>query len=398
MKILMVCEFFDPALGFQENLLLKYYAKAGHDVTIVTSTYLSVFDYYAGRHDNSVQQSVEEIAGGKVLRLPFRYNILNKLKAYRGFLRVLEEEKPDFIFVHDISLNFPEMVRYLKKNRDVRMIMDYHADYSNSGKNWLSLKILHGTIRKYFLDKARPHLSMIFPIVNAGFDFLHEVYKVPMEEMKLLPLGADTDLVAAVRKTDPRPRIRKRLGIGENEIVIVTGGKLERRKKIELLINAVAALERKDIHIVVAGEFPPDDGDYKELVSSFAKQIPDQVHFVGWLDSTAMFEHMLCADFAVFPASQSVLWLQAIAAGLPLVAGDTGGQDISYVNLYDNVIMLKSDMISQEGICDVIAKLSDDATLRKSMSEGALRVSDEMLDWNKIARRSLLQDDDKVSV
>lgn len=42
MKILMICEFYDDVLEYQENLLAKYYALNGHEVTIITSTIRSI--------------------------------------------------------------------------------------------------------------------------------------------------------------------------------------------------------------------------------------------------------------------------------------------------------------------------------------------------------------------
>ena len=54
---------------------------------------------------------------------------------------------------------------------------------------------------------------------------------------------------------------------------------------------------------------------------------------VGWLNQDDLNRHLAMADLAVFPASQSILWQQAIAMGLPLIVGDAGHQDISYLNL-----------------------------------------------------------------
>ena len=389
LKILMICEFFNAELGFQENLLVKYYRKFGHDVTVVTSTYLSVFDYYAGRHDKSAQGSVEHHLGAKIVRLPFRYNLLNKLKAYRGVGKLLNEERPDLIFVHDITPNFPEIARYLRANPTVPMIMDFHVDYSNSGKNWLSLKILHGVIRKYFLDRARRHIRRYFPIVPAGFDFLNEVYKVPRDEMELLPLGADVDLVEEVRAQNLRGEIRARYGIPDDAFVIVTGGKLERRKRLELLAGAVRAIGRPDVHVLVAGAFPPDDPGYKAVVEEAAGEALPRIHFAGWLAAPEMFAHMQAADIAVFPASQSVLWLQAVACHLPLIVGDTGNQDVSYVNAHGNIVILRGNEISAEGLVAAIEPLILDPERCRAMAGGAVRATSELLDWNNLVQRTL---------
>lgn len=385
MKIVMLCEFFNENLEFQENLLVKYYVKHGHQVTVITSTFESVFDYYTDRHDNRTPPRTYEHGGARVIKLPYRYNILNRLRAYTSIAPILEEEKPDLIYVHDIMPNFPEAVRYLERRPAVRMIMDYHADYSNSGRNQLSLKVLHGTLRKWFLDRARPYLSRIFPVVPASVTFLHEIYKVPLAEMEVLPLGADTDFCEHVRKSGARGELRRSIGIQDTEIVIFTGGKLTPAKKTELLIEAVAGLP---VHLVIAGDSSVADSDYKRSLIELAAGNP-RIHFVGWLDKEGMYRHMHMADLAVFPASQSVVWQQCIAMGLPLIAGDMGHQDISYLNLEDNIIVLPRQMISAVHLAEAIGKLIENPARMRHMAAGALKVADEHLNWNKLIYRTL---------
>ena len=151
------------------------------------------------------------------------------------------------------------------------MIMDYHADYSNSGKNWVSCRILHGVIRKWFLDRARPHLARIFPVVPASAKFLHELYKVPHSEMELLPLGADVDLAREIRTRQEGKQLRESLSIPDEAIVVFTGGKLAPHKRTELLIEAVARLPQHKLHVVVAGEASEADQVYKRAANRSSK-------------------------------------------------------------------------------------------------------------------------------
>ena len=76
MKILMLCEFYNETLEYQENLLVKYYKKHGHDVTVITSTYESVFDYYNNIHDNKKPKKVYYDHGATIIKLPFKFNIV----------------------------------------------------------------------------------------------------------------------------------------------------------------------------------------------------------------------------------------------------------------------------------------------------------------------------------
>ena len=247
----MLCEFFGGNLEYQENLLVKYYTKHNHEVVVITSTFQSVFDYYSDQHDKKQPGSTSLINGAKIIRLPFAYNFFNRFRRYTSISTILATERPDLIYVHDIMLNILEAVAYVKKHSQTKMILDYHADYGNSGKNWISIKILHGLMRKYFLDRARPHLSRIFPVVPASARFLNEVYKVPYEEMQVLPLGADTDLGQTIKSKNERPLVRKNHGIPENAIVIFTGGKLNRSKQTHLLLEAVNNIADPDVHLLV---------------------------------------------------------------------------------------------------------------------------------------------------
>lgn len=384
----MLCDFYNEALEYQENLLVKYYVKHGHEVTVITSTFDSVFDYYSDRHDKTAQPRIYEDRGAKIIKLQYRYNILNRLRAYTRIDEILAREAPDLIYVHDIMLNFPEAIRYVQSHPGCRMIMDYHADYSNSGRNALSIRILHGVIRKWFLDRARPHLSRIFPIVPASAVFLNEVYRVPHKEMEVLPLGADTDQVAETKKCEEGRRLRKSLGISANDLVIFTGGKLAPAKKTELLIEAVCSLRDVSLRLIVVGDADAANAEYKKQLMELAGG-DSRIQFIGWLGRTDIYSYLDMANLAVFPASQSILWQQAIAMGLPLVVGDTGHQDISYLNLHENIVILRSDEISSERLAEEIRGLARDPIRLQRMAQGALRVADECLDWNKLIDRTL---------
>jgi 1,2-diacylglycerol 3-alpha-glucosyltransferase len=388
MKVLMICEFFDPAMEFQENLAVKYYLKHGHEVVLITSTFTSVFDYYNGKYDPKRPASTFKHLGATIHRLPYAYNLLNKLRAHRGVGLIVEGFKPDLIYVHDIAPNFPEFVRYIKRNPSAKMIMDYHADYANSGKNWVSLKILHGVLRRYFLDMARPYLSKIFPIVPAGFTFLNEVYGVPLEEMELLPLGGDIDLIREVQAQPETLALRDVYGLKPDDFTIVLGGKLTPRKRVELLLEAVECPELAHAHVLVAGEFGPEEPEYRDRIMAIAARLGDRIRFCGWQDSVGVYRHMAISDVACFPASRSIMWEAAIVCGLPLVCGNTGHQDISYLNLHDNVRILHGADMTPENYRANLIELAQNPGLRRQMSEGALKTAAEMLDWNRMVQQT----------
>ncbi|GEA07042.1 hypothetical protein KUL42_18030 [Alteromonas sp. KUL42] len=388
MKIIMLCDFYNENLEYQENLLTKYYTKYGHDVTVICSTYESVFDYYSGKHNKNIPAKTYYDGKAKIIKLRYSWNIMNKLRRYTSIKRILEQEKPDLIYVHDVMFNMLEATSYMKKHPSVRMIMDYHADYSNSARNWLSLKVLHGLLRKWCLDKARPYISCIFPIVPGSKKFLHEVYKVPLSEMEVLPLGADVDLGRLARQSLNLANLRKAYNHTKDTKLIFTGGKLEPRKQTELLIDAVDSLRRNDVRLVIIGQSAQDDKGYYQMLKNKAKDNP-YIYFAGWQDKVGVYEHLAIADIAVFPASQSILWQQAISMGLPLVCGNTGEQSIEYLNLHGNIVIHQAKEISVDSYRHSLEKLLDDETALKRMGEGAKKVSETSLDWNNLINRTL---------
>jgi glycosyltransferase involved in cell wall biosynthesis len=236
---------------------------------------------------------------------------------------------------------------------------------------------------------ARPHLKKIFPVVPNGASFLKEIYGVRDDEMELLPLGADLHLFTRLRQSGIREKLRASLDITPDQTLIFTGGKLAREKRTDLLLKAVADRWRDlKLAVAMAGAMPADDAAYASVLTDLgASGAP--IHYLGWLDREEVFGWMLASDVAVFPASQSVLWQQAIAAGLPLIVGDAGNQDPSYLNVHNNMIILTGDEISVDGIAAALDTVAADPDRRASMAEGALAVGIELLDWDRIAARTL---------
>jgi len=396
MKILMLCDFYGDNIEYQENLLAKYYIKLNHDVTIIASTFRSVFDYYANKYDKDAPKAEYFDKGAKIIRLPYSINYLGKIRKYKNIFPILEKERPDLIFSHDIKFNLLDTVKYKKINPNCRIIMDCHADYSNSASNWLSLYILHKVIRKYIFDRAKVHISKIFPIVPASASFLNEVYKVPYEIMELLPLGVDLDIANAVIHSKEGIKIRRDLSIPENDIVIFTGGKLTPEKKTDMLINSFFQISNPHLHLIIVGDTPIEHVRYKDKLLKLCNS-NKRIHFVGWVSSVDLYKYMNACDFAVYPASQSVLWQQSIGMGLPLIIGKTVHlndgriieQDAEYLNRNNNIIILNDAQNQSYDLVKYICKLIDDKQLLNGMKLSAQTTAQEYLAWDKLILKTL---------
>lgn len=393
--ILMICDFLNESLSYQENLLAKYYDKLGHRIVVVTSTTEDVFEFIQNRHDPARPATCHDTGNLRVYRQPYAFSVLGRIRKFRGVDAILDKERPDLIVVHDIQFNFDAVRRYKQQHAKTRVVMDYHADYFNSGRSLASRWVLHRLLRRPVLRRALPMLDDIYPVTPASQQFLHEMYDVPQERMQLLPLGCDMDLCRTVLAGDEALTLRQRYGISREAPVIFGGGKLAPPKQIERLIGAFQSLKHPTAWLAIAGDAGPEDKPYLAQLQAQARHTP-RILFTGWLQQRQMLAHLQMSDLAVFPASQSILWQQAIGMGKPLIIGEPqavagGHQDITYLNCHDNIMLALDDgpVHGSAALAQAIAQLLTDVDRRQRMSAGAHRTAAAMLDWNLIARRTL---------
>jgi 1,2-diacylglycerol 3-alpha-glucosyltransferase len=386
-NIVHICDFYGIGLEYQENIIARYAARLGHRVSVITSLHTSAFDYIAGRRPTDDAPRVEMAAEGKIVRLPYSTNLFNRLKWFLGIDETLREEKPDIIFVHGVLPDLKSVSKYRRAvNPKCKVMVDFHADYSNSAKNWLSLRILNGTIRRKILHASLADIDSIYAVTPGSAEFLAEVYRIPNTRIEILPLGADVEAARAARAKTDRAAMRTALGIARRATVVFTGGKLAPPKKTELLIQAAQNLG-DSVHIIVAGDADEVFREYRDSLIATARDARN-VSFTGWQTNQQILQLMAISDLAVFPASQSILWQQAISMGLPLIVGDSGRQDISYLNA-GNILILQREAISVQGVTDAVSGLIRDQGALSSMSRAADSVTAQRLDWNELVHRTI---------
>jgi 1,2-diacylglycerol 3-alpha-glucosyltransferase len=198
---------------------------------------------------------------------------------------------------------------------------------------------------------------------------------------------------AAIRNGGARGRVRQRLGIGQDDFVIFTGGKLQPIRRTEFLVDAFRSLARVDTRLIIVGKADERHQDYADNLVALAGDDP-RIHFAGWLGKQEMYEHLVASDIAIFPGGQSVIWQQAIGIGLPLIVADRTErvryhQDARYLNCHDNVIFLDPAQSAAAEIEGLLRDLIDDKAALDRMAQGARQTAEELLDWNRLIARTL---------
>lgn len=377
MRILHICmSQYTDGWSYQENLLAKYHAAAGHEVLMLTSMRC----YREGKLTKDDRLHFTDVNGIPVTRLPQKRGMLSKkLPVYKGFRAALAASAPDLIFSHGCQYrNLRDVVRYVKKH-GIRLIVDNHADFSNSARNLLSKKLLHGIIWRHYARMAVPFAEIFYGVLPARVSFLKAVYGVPAEKTALLLMGADDQRVAQVSTPTVRARLRAEMGLRQKDFVLVTGGKIDSAKQqILTLMEAVRALPLPEVKLVVFGSV--EEGLQKKL-----KNLCDErVRYVGWLSPHDTYNCLAVADLAVFPGRHSVLWEQAAGMGIPLLVKRWQGTE--HVDRGGNAVFIEDD--SREEMLSAILSAKEKI---QGMREVAMGDARNAFSYADIARRSLLQ-------
>lgn len=120
-------------------------------------------------------------------------------------------------------------------------------------------------------------------------------------------------------RSTSRTSLRQRLGIASDATVLLSAGRLDRDKGIDVAIDAVSAVP--DAELIVAGRGSIE----RDLRAEAVKLgVANRVRFVGRLDPTALAEAMSASDALLFPTRRHeglpMIILEAAANGLPVIA------------------------------------------------------------------------------
>ena len=175
-------------------------------------------------------------------------------------------------------------------------------------------------------------------------------------------VGIDVDKFA--NAVVDRTQKRQELGIPEDAILILSVGELNKNKNHQIVIRALAELNDKNVHYMIAGEGALSDY-LKNL--SYELGVESQVHILGYREDTEQLYKI--ADINAFPSIREGLGLAAIegmAAGLPLICLDNRGTR-NYAENNVNAFIITN----LYDCADAINKLKSYST-RKSFGESGM--------------------------
>ena len=383
MKILHCClaNFFIDGYSYQENIIPKFNRVDGHTVKILASTETYLERTTLGYTTPGTYLTPEGI---EVTRLPYLqtlpFSLVKKLRIYEGVRKQLEDFSPDLIFVHGPQfVDARKITAYAKSNPGVRVVVDNHSDFINSGRSLLSKHVLHKIIYRWCAQKLDEVADTFYGVLPNRVAFLRDVYKVSADKLRFLPLGADLSKIDLDQREAIRQQVRADLKISADKVVLISGGRLDARKKMNELVCATKQLARKNVHLILFGEPVAEMEDQYEEWQSISN-----VTLPGWLNAEEVYRYLVAADIIVSPATHSVLWEQSTGVGLPGIFKRI--PEMEHIDLGGNCLYLETGDCAE--IVSLVENIMQSGKL-EAMKEVALAKGIAHFSYEKIARSAI---------
>lgn len=382
MKIcnVIISNFYKEGFGYQENILPQKQKQNGHDVCIITS--------YANNHQAPCEYINDR--GVRVIVLEKKESFLRRVPVLKasvdeslGLYDALVKEQPDVIFAHGIYAHDHRwIVKYKKKYPNVKLFVDSHADYYNNSRyKSLGSKLVRLLFSKPLLRRMTPLVEMFWGVTPWRVKFLREIYDLPIAKTNLLIMGGDEQVISWENRKKTRTDVRSKYNIPNDSFLIVAGGKIDRAKNFDKLVEAVLELDDKNVYLLLFGNLEPDMQYLNEIRNP-------QLVFTGWLHADDAYSIFLSADLGFFPGTHSVLWEQACLCGLPCVFKDWDG-GFNHVDRNGNCILLKNP--DRANILKQLKELTENKDRYQIMKEQAEKER-LFFSYYEIAKRSIQSD------
>ncbi len=241
--------------------------------------------------------------GIRVVPLAIRNHL--DIPAARRLAGLLAREP--YAILHFHTARAHAMAAFLGKSSGVLRVVTRRMDYRLRG-GWYTRRLYNHGVQAVIAISEGVRAMLI----ESG---------VEPARIHLVPSGVEPAWFAP--RPGARAAARERHGISDAQWLAVVVGALEERKGHAVLLDALASLRDPRLRVLCAG-----DGSLRDALPAHAAALGlgDTVRFLGAVDDVA--ELLAAADAFLMPSHHEglgVAALEAMAAGLPVVASRVGG-------------------------------------------------------------------------
>jgi glycosyltransferase involved in cell wall biosynthesis len=312
---ILFCDFEYPPLGGGGgviNALLAEELAKRHEVTVLTS---QAFHLPAESMENGVRVirvpvfGRSEQAAGSLVSM-FAYMVKGTICGRE----LIQRQKFDLIHSFFVLPSGPVGDRLAAASGLPHIISVIGGDLYDPSK-WTSPH-RHGLLRMWIRSMLR-RADQIIGCSHNTLDNMKTYYAADLEGV-LIPL--------AIKRPTPGVATRADYGLRDDHVVLVAVGRLVARKAIDQLIAMMPRLREPEAHLLILGNGPLE-GELRQAAEQIG--VIDRTHFLGFVPEEEKFRILRMSDMFVSTSQHEgfgLVFLEAMACGLPVVCYDFGGQ------------------------------------------------------------------------
>jgi glycosyltransferase involved in cell wall biosynthesis len=271
---------------------------------------------------------------------------------------LVARQKPDLIWSNSVKSHF--LVRMAGLHRACKWLA-FHHGYTTTN---LRMR-LYNQLDRWSLRCAHRVVTVCRPFARELEKLGVPPDRIRVQHVPVRPMEMATE--------EQRAHLRRHWGIGEQDRVILTVGRLSREKGHLDLVRAFAEARQAEgsgsLRLLLVGE-GPERGRIERLCGD--RSLADSVILAGQQEEIA--PYYAVADVFVLSShsegSPNVL-LEAMAAGVPVVATSVGGIPELATDGKDALLVNKGDIA---GLSAALVRVLADGGLRQRLSSAACQV------------------------
>ena len=334
--------------------LSEHLSRRGHDVLVLAPGEAPD----ARDHVRIVGRPLHFPVNGSVAPVCF------SVRSSRAVRSALRDFQPDVVHVHEPIMPSTSLLAVMQANAPV--VATFHAN------------VPHGTLHSATVRALAPFFRPVWnridrrlAVSRAARDSI--CARMGEGDVRIVPNGVDVDVFASAVPASLPP--------GRTLLFV---GRLERRKGFPVMVRAFERLAREypDVRLVVVG-----DGADRDAVNALEEGTRSRVLMLGRVSQEALPTYHRAADIFVAPAvggeSFGIVLVEAMAAGLPVLASDIPGYREVTRHGVEGLLVPPNDA---ELLAAAMRRLLDDPGYARSLGDnGSVRARD--FDWETIVHQ-----------
>jgi glycosyltransferase involved in cell wall biosynthesis len=292
--------------------------------------------------------------------------------------RLMERRCYDIIHAHWVIPN-AFVASFVARSWSVPLVISTHGSDIFFAKKQPAL----GALARWTFSRASA-VTACSPDLQQGAQMLG----ADASRVHLIPWGADVDRFQLLQ---PSNDLRDRLGLQADQLVILSLGRLVRKKGVEYLIRAMThvAYKHPNICCLIGGE-GPEKAALQQLATVLG--VGNHVHFVGAIPWDQVPQYLHLCDLFVVPSihdehgnvdGMPTTILEAMAAAKPVVGSNVAGIPL-VVSHGESGLLVEEQNV--DDLARSLINLLESPELRRQYGENALYRVRQELNWQRVAR------------